>query len=297
MARLDISTPIFSLSAPSLEIFKDSQTQQTLARKVNEYGASLRDSNPPGTFGYFATVPSLLDTEGAIEEIKYALDVLKADGVVLFTRYGNGNYYLGHPSFIPIWNVLNERKATIFVHPAHPTDHSLVNKYMPAFVLDFPAETTKTAVDLILSRRMRETCFDCKIVLSHAGGTLPFVIDRVAKLEVALPLDGTVPDEDPQKRAELNAGMSEAEIREDAKKFYVDTALSSSASVIGVCREFFGDEHIVFGSDFPYASKEVAIQFTEQLEGVFSTMDKETKDKIVYKNALKLVPRLRELMQ
>jgi 6-methylsalicylate decarboxylase len=70
--------------------------QPALARSVNEYAAQLCSQNPE-KFSFFAALPSLFSTEACLAEIAYALDVLKADGVTLFTRYGDGNNYLGHP--------------------------------------------------------------------------------------------------------------------------------------------------------------------------------------------------------
>lgn len=96
MDRLGVRTAILSVTAPGACILKGAASF-TLARQVNEYAAELRDRNPQ-RFGFFASLPSLLDTDAALSEITYALDTLHADGVTLFTRYGDSNVYLGHPS-------------------------------------------------------------------------------------------------------------------------------------------------------------------------------------------------------
>ena len=57
----------------------------------------------------FALLP-LPDVDGALEEISYALDVLRLDGVGLFSSV-NGRY-LGDPSFDPVFNELNRRKRS-----------------------------------------------------------------------------------------------------------------------------------------------------------------------------------------
>ena len=144
----------------------------------------------PSTFG-FAALPSLLNTEAALADIAYPLDVLKADGVTFFTRYGHGNYYLGHEGFKSIWEEVNKRKAVVFVHPAHPVDTNLVHRTLPQPVLDYPHETTRTAMDMITSGTK---CAhpDCKVILSHGGGTVPFLLPRAAQLVSRLRLSSTL---------------------------------------------------------------------------------------------------------
>lgn len=115
MDRLGVQTAILLVTAPGACILKG-QASFDLARKLNIYAAELRDKKQE-KFGFFAALPSLLDTEAALDEIRYALDTLHADGITLFTRYGDSNTYLGHPDIEPIWAELNRRKCVVFVHP------------------------------------------------------------------------------------------------------------------------------------------------------------------------------------
>jgi 6-methylsalicylate decarboxylase len=270
MGRTNSSTAILSLTSPGVPIAPPEE-QAELARGVNEYAAKLRDGN--ARFGFFAALPSLLDTKAALEEMTYALDVLKADGVTLFTRYGEDNYYLGHKAFRPIWEELNRRKAVVFIHPTSPRDTGLVNAYLPQPIIDYPHETARTAFDMISNNTKRDYP-DCKCILSHAGGTLPILLVRAA---------GGIDM--------MSRGSKTAEsILEDARSFYFDLALSSSSNVLDTLLRHFPHDHILFGSDFPYAPAAAGEMFAKQLDEYELT--EQTRRQIYHENARRLFPRI-----
>jgi 6-methylsalicylate decarboxylase len=272
MVQVGSATTIFSLTAPGAPIANDTQAARELARQVNQDAAELRDKNP-ARYGFFAALPSLLDTEGALAEIAYALDTLQADGVTVFTRYGSGHDYLGSKPFAPIWAELNRRKAVVFVHPTHAVDTHFANPALLQPMVDYPHETTRTAMDLILSDTKRNHP-DCKVILSHAGGTLPYLVKRVANIMLKTNFSPKAPHE----------------ILEDARSFYFDLALSSSHQVLRLLLDSVPTDHILYGSDFPYARHPGILAFADELESF--PMDQDTRDKIYFKNAYALLPRL-----
>ncbi|TAQ84217.1 hypothetical protein B7494_g7454 [Chlorociboria aeruginascens] len=273
MSNLNIGTSILSLTAPGCTVLSG-QPAAVLAREVNESAAAIRDSDP-ASFGFFAALPPVLDDiPAALAEIAYSLDVLKADGVTLYTRYGPGHTYLGHKDLKPIWDELDRRAAVVFIHPTHLVDTQLVNPRLPQPMIDYPHETTKTAVDLITSNTVR-THPNCKIILSHAGGTFPYLATRAAEM---LPDYG------------LSSKPAE-EFIEDARSLYYDLALSGNKYTMGLLTQFAKEENILFGSDFPYAPTKTIETHTRNLEGY--QLEKEQRSKIYRSNALRLIPRLR----
>jgi hypothetical protein len=75
---------------------------------------------------------------------------------------------------------------------------------------------------------------NCKIILSHASGTLPYLAWRVEKLCTAI-FGAFLGEENPKGE----------EIVEDAKSFYFDVALSGSANVLDTLLKWAPKERIL----------------------------------------------------
>ncbi|KAK4506391.1 hypothetical protein PRZ48_000121 [Zasmidium cellare] len=273
-ARIGVRTAILSPTAPFPDNFKTATEQASFARKLNEYSASIRDQDP-GRYGFFAAVPSPRFREECLEEVRYAFDVLKADGVVLLSRYDPDLMYLGHKDFVPVWEELDRREAVVFVHPTHGTDTRLINPSLPQPMFDYPHETGRTAIDLITSNTLRNHASHCKIILSHAGGTLPMLLGRAAGMQPFTSF-GT---------------KTREEIYEEAGWFYYDTALSSDAAQLSALMQVARRDHVLFGSDFPNCPEEAIVFFTEQLEKS-EVLGDDDKEAIDGRAGRKLFPRL-----
>ena len=129
-----IQTAITSLT-PRV-ILKNLHRLCEVARTCNEFQAQ-RVREHPSRFGAFALLP-LPDIDGALNELSYALDVLRLDGVVLFSSVNDR--YLGDPLFDPVFDELNRRKAVVFIHPTHCEAPEHTNLHAPPFVVEYVFE-------------------------------------------------------------------------------------------------------------------------------------------------------------
>lgn len=242
MARNNIGTSILSCAIPCTVLVQDAAEIATLSRDINEYMASLRDQYPT-QFGFFATLPSLQDVPRCIDGIRYAFSTLAADGVSLFTSYSDK--YLGHSDFEPVWAELNRHAAVVFIHPTmEGMEKSIKEPFLiPRALIDWPHETTRTAIHLIMTNAVRKFPA-CKIILSHGGGTLPYVAGRIADVPIQMRLSEKSP----------------GEFLEDAQSFYFDLALVGHTAPLHLLMDFAKEGHILYGSDYPFVRADAVAQ-------------------------------------
>jgi predicted TIM-barrel fold metal-dependent hydrolase len=282
MKKLGIETAILSISTPGVD-FEDDEFSRDIARLCNEYMADVKESFP-GRFGGFAAVPSPR-VEWAIDELRYALDELNLDGVGLLTHYDGK--YLGDRVFEDFFAELNNRNVVVFIHPTDP-----IGQYDPELeiansLIEAPFETTRAVANLIHTGAT-DRFPKIKYILSHGGGTIPYLAWRIAL----------------SKYAGKEAKPSVLRMLYDfviaggpvsglniLKNMYYDTALTASPYALRAMQEFVGSSKIVFGSDLPFAEK-VAPIANKDLRNYtgFSAEDFEAID---YHNCLELFPHFR----
>lgn len=265
MDEAGIETGVLSISAPGVH-FGDDAAARELARELNDYQAELVKEQPD-RFGHFAVLP-LPDFDGAVAEAVRALDELHADGVVLLSN-ARGRY-LGDPAYEPLWTELAARSAVVFVHPTAPPMKQLPG--MPSALVDFPFDTTRTAVDLV-AHGVFDRHPDLRVILSHAGGFLPYAASRFSAAAMFNP--GTTPES-------IQAGL---------RKFYFDTALSATPTSLPSLLAFAEPGHILYGSDFPYAHPEWRARFDHCL-ATYDGPGAERLGEVHRSAAEKLFPRL-----
>jgi predicted TIM-barrel fold metal-dependent hydrolase len=270
MDRAGIATAITSFAAPGVW-FEDTAAARSLARRCNEYSARLV-SDHPKRFGAFASLP-LPDVDGALEEIPYALDTLRLDGFVLLASVGD--YYLGDPAYDAVFDELNRRKAVVFVHPNTPATSQALKMKLPGAIVEFVFDTTRAVANLIYSGTL-ERCPDIRFILSHAGGTVPYVAWRLSL--------GSL---DPGLHARAPQGAIAY-----LKRLYYDTAMSANPYALNTLRELVDPSHILFGSDHPYLPEPLIQESIKGLES-YTPFEKATRTAIERDNALALFPRLR----
>ncbi len=264
MDKAGVSTAMLSIMQPGVW-FKDVEPARRLARDCNDFGARLVKDHP-GRFGLFAAIP-IPDPDGSLKEIEYALDVLKADGIGLFTSYYDK--YLGDPAFMPVFEELNRRKAVVYVHPTTPDCCRTLIKGIPPGTIEYATDTTRTITSLMFGEAGTAfKCPDIKFIWSHSGGTLPFLTGRLIRLaqerkDARMP-DGPIPI---------------------LQRFHYEIAQGNTPGQLAALMKLVSVSQVMFGSDFPFREASEAVEGLSDYK--FGAVDQRAIER---DNALKLLP-------
>ncbi len=230
MDRAGIERAVLSMTTPGLW-FGDRAAARTLARDCNEYAAWLVAAHPR-RFAAFASLP-MPDIDGTLEELAFALDTLGAEGVAMFTSYGNT--WLGDPAFAPVFEELDRRKAVVYTHPTSSEACPAVLPEITPAVIEFGTDTARSIASLVFSGAAARYS-NVRFIFSHAGGTMPLLVERfegVARL--------------PDVTRRLPHGL-----QHELGRFYYDTAQASNATAMSALTAVASPSHILFGSDYPF---------------------------------------------
>ena len=89
----------------------------------------------------------------------------------------------------------------------------------------------------------------------------------------------------------IPGSQDRASAAETFRRLYWDTALSWGDPVLRTLREVVGIDHVVFGSDYPYLRRDLAVSCREQIEASPELTDRE-RTAVLGGTAAKLIPRL-----
>ncbi len=267
MDRMGIVTGMLSVSSPGVHFGNDGKAR-VLARSVNEFAARTMTDHR-GRFGGFASLP-LPDVAGALEEIAYALDTLKLDGIVMLTNF-NG-VYLGDKRLDPVFDELNRRGAVVFIHPTSPICWQQSALGYPRPMIEFTFDSTRAVVNLIFSGTTAR-CPKVRFIVPHAGGTLPFLARRIGMFGRGV------------------AGGTPVAAEEHLRKLYYDLAGSPGSNAIGPLLEMTERSHILYGSDYVHTPEAIVSAHLAELLSS-KLLSPEDFRAIGRNNALALFPRL-----
>jgi 6-methylsalicylate decarboxylase len=267
-AGIDIA--ILSITAPGIHMGDDAAARD-LACSVNELLARLIQERPD-RFGGFAALP-LPDVDGALRALEYGLDVLKLDGVVLFSN--TRGIYLGDPRSRPLFDELERRRTVVYVHPTTSPDPAAHSLGLPDALIDFTADTTRAVAQLHYGNTFARTP-NVKYIFSHAGGTIPYLATRFSIVDEMNVVPG---------------GEERGNAADCLRRLYWDTALAWRPAVLQMLRSVAGLDQVLFGTDYPFLRRDLAVACRGEVEASTALSAEESRA-VLANNALRLFPQL-----
>ena len=246
MDKAGIHTAVLTMPAPQ-PWFGDAEASAAVCRSYNEECAALK-ARYPGRFMFCAALP-LPDVPHALEEARYALEVLGADGIKLATNsYGQ---YLGDPALDTLMAYLDQQNAIIILHPHKPSSfNAQLIADVPLASYEYLAETTRTVLNMV-AHDVLVRYPHLKVVVPHCGSFLPNALPRFRSLLPVMVKQGMM------QPVDVDANLS---------RLYYDLAGAPTDEVLNALLTITTPDHILYGSDYPYVADPVLISGKQALE-------------------------------
>jgi len=230
-----------------------------LARIGNEEMAELVKTRPDLFYGAVGTIPDD-DVEASLKEIEYCINKLSLMGIQLYTTLERESF--GSLKYRPIFELMAELDRPIWVHPTA----DLRNPANSGSIFVWPYESSRFMLDIVRAGIFRDFP-DLRIIIHHAGGMVPHYHERI---------------------------RTSAKKHEDKyfKYFYTDTALYGNTAGLMSTFDYFGAEHMLFGTDSPLGGP-ASVSSNGNTEQTIRAIEKmgisdEDKEKIFYGNAVSM---------
>ena len=226
-----VDLQVISLTTPGTHVEEPARATE-LAHLVNEAFAAVVKTRH-AHFRALATLP-LCDPNASVYELKRAMNTHGMKGAMLFSNV-NG-VALADERFEPLWAAADELGAIMHIHPTNPVDVSAMTKYWLMPLVGFLFDTTVAAAHLVFAG-VPERYPRIKWVLSHLGGAIPYLAERLDRGHAAFA----------ECRAKIPRPPSTY-----LKQFYYDT-VNFDPDALRLAVAFAGPGHVLAGSDYPHA--------------------------------------------
>lgn len=267
---------VLTLAVPPVEEMGDARTVAALAASVNEELGELVAAHPDRFVGFAAALP-MGDPESAAAELVRSVEELGAFGAQVHTNVAGRP--LDDPAFEPLFAAADALGATLWIHPTRSpvwADYLVEtrSKYGIWWSLGWPYETSVCMARLVYSGvvgRFPHLHF----IAHHAGAMVPHFSGRLAS-----------PIED-EARDEVVARLTDQPIAL-FRRFHTDTAMFGAPHAVRCAVEFFGPDHVLFGTDMPLGGPKVVADTICDVER--TGLEPEELDRIFEGNARRLFP-------
>ncbi len=249
MDEYDALNQVLTPSGPPLELIATPQEATDLAKIYNDEMADLVVKYPDRFLAAVACLP-MNNIDAALKETQRAIEEMDFKGVHIHTPIYDGDPAKTKPldleELMPLYEMMSDYELPIWIHPKreystpdYSTEHT--SKYLIHQLFGWPYETTVAMTRLVFSGIL-EKYPKIKFITHHCGAMVPYFVDRIQSqcewYETGL-------------KARFLKKLSKLPL-EYFRRFYNDTAICGNTPGLMCAYEFFGPDHLLFGTDFPY---------------------------------------------
>ncbi len=247
MDRFEGYRQILVPGAPPIETLGTPAEAGSLASALNDELAALVGSFPDRFVGFAAALP-MTSVALAVLELERAVVQLGALGVQLYTNVRG--VPLDRPEFEPVLARVEALGAAVWLHlyrSTHWSDYphggEAVSHYNLYWTFGWPYETATAMARLVYSGVM-ERHPGLKVITHHGGGLISHMAGRLREAPWG-------------DDAEAILSLPRLPI-EYFRRFHADTAMMGASHAVRCAIEFFGIDHVLFGSDFGFGNDYLA---------------------------------------
>lgn len=266
-----IDKQVLTLARPPIWINMPANVVLEMTKRAND-GVAEVAALYPDRFIAVGTLP--LPTEEYLDEFDRCIKDLGMAGIQILSNINGKN--LDDPAFRPFFAKANQTNTPIWLHPQLHAEWS--QQYLLDKIFGWPYDTTLAMCRLVFSGIM-EQFENLNIVVHHMGALVPHFSERIKGFYDAR---GIFP--------RANFAPLKKDPLEYFRRFYGDAVLNGAVHAFECGYKFFGPEHIVFATDYPFGPKqgeEWMAGAVHQVETV--TLPQQEKDLIWSGNLLRII--------
>ena len=246
MERTGVTMGVLTLTTPGVHV-EERQRGIHLAQIVNDSYAQIQRQYPD-RFACLATLP-LQDPEASAAELERAVTKLGLRGAMLFANVGGKPIH--HREYWSLYETAERLDVPLMIHPTSPPGVEAFQEYRTTALVGFLLDTT-LCITLLMFEGVLEKYPKIKFILSHLGGTIPYIAERIDRGYDAYP--------------EVRQNISQKPSSYFKRNCYYDT-VAFEPRALQFAIEFAGAEHVTLGSDYPHqiGDMEKAVKVIENL--------------------------------
>jgi predicted TIM-barrel fold metal-dependent hydrolase len=247
--KFKIDKQVLTIARPSIWIDLPAAAIPEMTRLANDTVAAAAKQHAD-RFIPIGTLP--VPTEESLPEFDRCLDDLGVAGIQILTNIDGKPLHA--PEFRAFFEKANDTKTPVWIHP------QLVRGWSEEFVVDkifgWLYETSAALAQLVFSGIM-EQYPDLRIIPHHMGAMVPHFSGRIKGFYEA---------------RELYPGTNLVTLKRDPldyfRRFYGDTMLCGAAHAFECGYKFFGAEHIIMATDYPFGPRQGELWVGETLDQI-----------------------------